>query len=215
MWITVAVQVEVDDFVTLAAQRVGGQLCSGLEGGHGVFEQGVFAGLAGWRGDGEVHAAHFQVGEQFAGQFRQGGEVGAFQAQFGAFAPASDFLALGVVDRVAVAATLAQGDVFDLLGLGQRFVHGGADIGREFGRVGILFFGVEGHDHQVAGNFLTDFGAQGNLVVMQLVGGHGREAGDGANAEGEKGGAAAESVHENSLDGAQGLGPSLRETIRL
>jgi hypothetical protein len=49
---------------------------------------------------------------------------------------------------------------------------------------------------------------------MKLVG-QGRKAGDGANAEGKKGGAAAERVHENSLDDAQGLGPSLLETIRL
>ncbi|CAI8730598.1 hypothetical protein EMIT0P43_120124 [Pseudomonas jessenii] len=188
---------------------------AGLEGGHGVLEQGVFAGLAGRGGDSEVHAAHFQVGEQFAGQLRQRSEVRAFQAQFGALAPAGDFLALGVIDRVAVAAALAQSDVLDLLGLGQRLVHGGADIGGEFGRVGVLFFGVEGHDHQVAGHFLTDFGAQGNLVVMKLVGGQGREAGDGANAQGEEGGAAAECVHEGSLKGAQGYGPDLRETIRL
>jgi hypothetical protein len=40
---------------------------------------------------------------------------------------------------------------------------------------------------------------------MKLVGGQGREAGDGANAEGKKGGAAAERVHENSLGDAQGL----------
>ncbi|CAI8797298.1 hypothetical protein EMIT0P291_10115 [Pseudomonas sp. IT-P291] len=50
---------------------------------------------------------------------------------------------------------------------------------------------------------------------MQLVGGQGREAGDGADTQGEEGGAAAESVHEGSLKGAQGYGPGLRETIRL
>ncbi len=85
----------------------------------------------------------------------------------------------------------------------------------EFGRVGVLFFGVEGHDHQVAGHFLADFGAQGNLVVMKLVGGQGRKAGDGADAQGEEGGAAAECVHEGSLDGCAGVGSALRETIRL
>ncbi|MNT49922.1 hypothetical protein D3C72_1868060 [compost metagenome] len=61
-----------------------------------------------------------------------------------------------------------------------------------------MLFGVQGHDHQVASHFLADFGAQGNLVVMKLVGSQGREAGDGANAQGEKGGAAAECVHESS-----------------
>ena len=102
-----------------------------------------------------------------------------------------------------------------MLGLGQRFVHGGADVGGEFGRVGVLFFGVEGHDHQVAGHFLTDFGAQGNLVVMKLVGGQGREAGDAADGQGEKGGAAAKCVHESSLMSAQVMVRGLRETIRL
>ncbi|MNS68210.1 hypothetical protein D3C72_1014850 [compost metagenome] len=176
---------------------------AGLEGGHCFFEQLVFTGFAGRVGDGEVHAAHFQVAQQFAGEFGQGGEVGAFQAQFGAFTPAGDLLAFGVVDRVAVAAALAQGDVLDLLGLGQRLVHGGADVGGEFGRVGVLFFGVEGDDHQVAGHFRADFGAQGNLVVVQLIGGQGRKAGDAADGQGEKGGAAAKCVHESSLMRAQ------------
>ncbi|MNZ97350.1 hypothetical protein D3C78_1165830 [compost metagenome] len=67
-----------------------------------------------------------------------------------------------------------------------------------------MLFGVEGHDHQVARHFLADFGAQGNLVVVQLVGGQGREAGQGAGTEGEKGGTAAQCSHESSLGGAQG-----------
>jgi hypothetical protein len=50
---------------------------------------------------------------------------------------------------------------------------------------------------------------------MKLVGRQGREAGDRANAQGEKGGAAAECVHESSLGDAQGCVPGLRETIRL
>jgi hypothetical protein len=40
---------------------------------------------------------------------------------------------------------------------------------------------------------------------MKFIGGHGREAGNGAGTEGKKGGAAAETVHENSLGDAQGL----------
>jgi hypothetical protein len=50
---------------------------------------------------------------------------------------------------------------------------------------------------------------------MQLVGGEGREAGEGAGTQGEEGGAAAQCVHESSLGDAQVSGPSLRETIRL
>ncbi|BAV72931.1 hypothetical protein PCAU_0722 [Pseudomonas chlororaphis subsp. aurantiaca] len=34
---------------------------------------------------------------------------------------------------------------------------------------------------------------------MKLIGGHGRQAGEGAGAEGEKGSAATECMHENSL----------------
>ncbi|MNI98703.1 hypothetical protein D3C73_1575970 [compost metagenome] len=50
---------------------------------------------------------------------------------------------------------------------------------------------------------------------MEFVGSQGRETGDGASAEGKKGDAAAQCVHESSLDDAQGLSLVLRETIRL
>ncbi|MNE12393.1 hypothetical protein D3C80_1051910 [compost metagenome] len=94
--------------------------------------------------------------------------------------------------------------------MGQRLVHGGGDLLGEFGRVGVLRFGVQGHQHQVAGYFLADFGAQGNLVVAGLIGRYSGQAGEQAGTQG-KCGAAAEVVHVKLL-GDRGRGGLFHST---
>ena len=198
LWITRRIEVQVDQFVTLATQGVGHQLRAVFEGGDGVLEQGVFAGFARGRGDGEVHATHFQIFQQFASQFGESGKVRALEAQFGAFAPAGDFLAFVIIDRVAVAAALTNRDVLDLTRLAEGLVHGFGDVCSQFGRIRVLRFAVQRDHHQVALDFLADFGTYGNLIVMNLFSQR-RQTGKRCGAKGEEGGSGAKAEHKNSL----------------
>ncbi|MNF74544.1 hypothetical protein D3C84_565810 [compost metagenome] len=193
MRVAAAVEIEVDHFVAFATQGFSGQLGAGLEGIDSVLEQFVLAGFACGRGNGEVHAAHFQVLQQAPGEFRQGREVGTFQAQFGALTPTGDLLTLVVIDRVAVAAALADFHFLDLAGLLHRLVHGLGDFLGQFARIGVLRFAVQGHGHQVARHFLADFGTQRDLVVAWFFCQRG-QAGEQAGGH-DEGGAAAGVKH--------------------
>ncbi|VXC50292.1 hypothetical protein PSEUDO8BK_80333 [Pseudomonas sp. 8BK] len=192
------VEAQADQLVTAAAEGFGGQLCAGLEGCHGVLEQGVFVGLAGVRGDAEVHSTHFQGLQHFPGELGQCAEIGAFQAQLSALAPGSNFLALVVVHRVAVAAAGGDADAFDLARLGDAGIQGLADLRGEGGWVAVLGFAVEGDVHQVVGNFLSDLGAQCDLVIARFFG-HDRGAQQGGGAQQQGGGEAGQWQHDDSF----------------
>ena len=85
-------------------------------------------------------------------------------------------------------------DATDLAHLLQCLIEGGGDLGGQFGRVGVLRFGIEGDVHQIVRHFLVDLGAQGDLVVARL-GGQQAGAGQAGGGEGEGGGDTGHGAH--------------------
>ncbi|MNE26029.1 hypothetical protein D3C80_1193790 [compost metagenome] len=147
-----------------------------------------------------MHVGHLQLVEQLAAELGEGGEVGTFQAQFGALAPGDDLAPLLLVDRIAVAAAEADADRLDRAGAGHGTIERVGDLRCQLGRVAELCLAVEGDVHAVVGNLTIDLGTQADLVVARWLLGVTWQAVQAA-AEDEQGGETGQVAHWGLLSG--------------